>query len=177
MPAVTLACGVALAESLAERGIAVQLKWPNDIRIEGCKLGGVLTELVADRNARQTLVVGVGINLHLNEAVRRVIGQPATALDQLPGVAEQSREQWIGRFASAIHEAASRFIEHGFEPFRARFNRLLESRGELVDVLNDAAGAPPLSGRVIEVDDHGRLVIETEGQRHAISVGDVSVRR
>jgi len=44
-------------------------------------------------------------------------------------------------------------------------------------VLHDAAAAPPLSGRVIEVDHDGHLVIETEGQRHAISVGDVSVRR
>ena len=177
LPAVTLACGVALAESFAERGIAVQLKWPNDIRIDGSKLGGILTELVADRSARQTLVIGVGINLRIDDATQRAIGQPATALDRLPGAAVHSREQWIGELGSAIYAAASQFVELGFEPFRARFNRLLESRGELVDVLNAAPGVPPLSGHVIEVDHDGRLVIEAGGQRHAISVGDVSVRR
>lgn len=178
LPAITLACGVALAESFAECGIAVQLKWPNDIRIDGCKLGGILTELVADRNARQTIVVGVGINQHLDEQARRLIEQPAIALDQLPEVAlQRSREQWIALFASAIFNAAGRFIQDGFDPFHARFNRLLESRGELVDVLHDGTDVPPISGRVIEVDQHGRLVIEAEGQRHAVSVGDVSVRR
>ena len=100
LPAITLACGVALAESLAECGIEAQLKWPNDIRIDGCKLGGILTELVADRDGRHTLVVGVGINLHLDDAARRSIGQPAIALDQLlDAAALPSREQWIGQFA------------------------------------------------------------------------------
>jgi BirA family transcriptional regulator, biotin operon repressor / biotin---[acetyl-CoA-carboxylase] ligase len=178
LPAITLACGVALAESLAQCGIAVQLKWPNDIRIEGRKLGGILTELVTDRVARQTLVVGVGVNLHLDEATRRSIRQPAIALDQLPeAAARQSREQWIGQFGSAIFNAAAQFMQDGFDPFRARFNGLLESRGEHVDVLHDEPGIPPISGRVIEVDPDGRLVIEAEGQRHAVSVGDVSVRR
>ena len=177
LPSVTLACGVALAECLAERGIAVQLKWPNDIRIDGCKLGGILAELVVDRSGRRTLVVGVGINLHLDDAARRAIGQPVTALDQLPGTTARSREQWIGQFGSAICGAVSQFVEAGFEPFRARFNRLLEWRGELVDLLATAPGVPSLSGQLIEVDHDGRLVIEAEGQRHAVSVGDVSVRR
>ena len=176
LPAITLVCGVALAESLAECGIAAQVKWPNDIRIQGCKLGGILTELVADRDAQHTLVIGVGINLHLDEAMRRSIGQPVVALDQLLDAASvRSREQWIGLFASAIFNAAARFMRDGFDPFRARFNQLLESRGECVDVLHDGPGIR--RGRVIEVDRQGRLVIETEGQRHAISVGDVSVRQ
>ena len=177
LPAVTLACGVALAETFVERGIAARLKWPNDIQVEGCKLGGILTELVADRSARQTLVVGVGVNVCLDERMRRIIGQPSTALDQLPGAKGDLREQWIGRLGGAIYRAASQFIAIGFEPFRERYNQLLESRGELVDVLDVAAGAPLLSGHLIEVDHHGRLVIEADGQRHALNVGDVSIRR
>ena len=178
LPAITLASGVALVESLAECGIEAQLKWPNDVRIDGRKLGGILTELVADRAGRHTLVVGVGINLHLDDAAQQSIGQPAIALDQLlDAAALPSREQWIGVFASAIFNAAARFLQDGFDPFQARFNRRLESKGELVDVVSDGSGVSPISGRVIEVDRRGRLVIEAEGQRHAVSVGDVSVRR
>ena len=177
LPPVTLVCGVALAESLSECGIAVQLKWPNDIRIGGRKLGGIRTELVADRSGSQTLVVGVGINLRLDRDVRTKIGQPAIALDELAHAAQRTREQWIGEFGGAIFSATAQFVKTGFDLFRARFNRLLESRGEYVDVMHDAPGTPPLSGRVIEVDHDGRLIIEAEGQRHAVSVGDVSVRR
>jgi BirA family biotin operon repressor/biotin-[acetyl-CoA-carboxylase] ligase len=177
LPPVTLACGVALAESLLGHGISVKLKWPNDIQVGGRKLGGILAELVADRSGSQTLVVGVGINLQLNDDVRSKINRPAIALDELGHAAQPTREQWIGEFGSAIFAASAQFLIAGFEPFRARFNRLLDSRGEVVDVLHDAVGALPLSGRVIEVDNDGRLVIEDKGQRHAISVGDVSVRR
>jgi BirA family biotin operon repressor/biotin-[acetyl-CoA-carboxylase] ligase len=179
LPAITLACGVALAECLAEHGVAVQLKWPNDIRVHGRKLAGILTELVTDRDALNTLVIGVGINLHLDDAARRAVEQPAIALDQLLDIATlQSHGQWIGRFGGAIIVAAARFVQDGFDPFRARFNRLLEWRGQVVDILYDGAGAQAaISGRVIEVDRHGRLVIEAEGRRQSVSVGDVSVRR
>ena len=179
LPAITLACGVALAECLAEHGVAVQLKWPNDVRVDGCKLAGILTELVPDRDALNTLVIGVGINLHLDDAARRAIEQPAIALDQLlSAVALQSRGQWIGRFAGAIIAAAARFMHDGFDPFCTRFNRLLEWRGQVVDILYEKPLAQAaISGRVIEVDRHGRLVIEAEGRRHSVSVGDVSVRR
>ncbi len=181
LPAITLVCGVAMAGCLEECGVAVQLKWPNDIRVAGRKLGGILTELVTDRNARHTLVTGVGINLHLDEAVRHSIEQPAVALDRLLAqllnqAAGKSREQWIGRLGGAIFDAAERFVQEGFDPFCERFNSLLESRGEMVAV-HDGTRAAPISGRVIEVDRQGRLILEAEGQRHAVSVGDVSVRR
>ncbi len=176
LPAITLACGVALAECLADRGVAVQLKWPNDIRVRGCKLAGILTELVADRNARHTLVIGVGMNLHLREATRRLVEQPAIALDQLLSAeVALSREVWIGRLAGALFATAGQFVRDGFYPFRARFNRLLEARGQMVDVI-DGVDSAAVSGHVVEVDARGRLVIETVDGRRAFSAGDVSVR-
>ena len=182
LPAMTLACGVALADRLAARRVAVQLKWPNDIRVNGCKLAGILTELVTDRNAAHTLVIGVGMNLHLDDAARSAIGQPAIALDQVlgerPGRSAQSREQWIGHLGGAIVAAAVRFMQDGFGPFYVRFNQLLESRGEMIDVSQgEAVAQPVISGRLIEVDRLGRLVVEAEGRRHSVSVGDVSVRQ
>ncbi|HVG04063.1 MAG TPA: hypothetical protein VM937_03895, partial [Burkholderiaceae bacterium] len=137
---------------------------------------GILTELVTDRNARHTLVIGVGVNLRLDRAVRGAIDQPAVALEQLlaPAV-RQSREHWIGRLAGAIFAAADSFDQLGFDFFRERFHVLLESRGEIVCV--NGAGVAPISGRVIEVDRHGRLILEADGRRHVVSVGDVSVRR
>lgn len=178
LPAITLACGVALADCLATHGLTVQLKWPNDVRINGCKLAGILTELVTDRTAAHTLVIGVGMNLHLDDATRSAIEQPAIALDQLVGgAALHSREQWIGRLGGAILAAAARFMQDGFGAFYARFNQLLEARGQMIDVSPGEVGAEPaISGRLIEVDRLGRLVIETEGRRHSVSVGDVSVR-
>ena len=173
LPAVTLACGVALAECLATDGIIVQLKWPNDLRVDRRKLAGILTELVVDRAARYTLVIGVGVNLRLDAAALRAIEQPAISLAQLSVAVERSREAWIGRLGSALLTAATQFVRGGFDPFCARFNQLLEARGELVDVVD---GRLHTSGRVVGVDEHGRLVIDSDGVTRTISVGDVAVR-
>lgn len=175
LSAVTLACAVALAECLAEYGVAVQLKWPNDIRVGGQKLAGILSELVADRAGRYTLVVGVGVNLRLDAAARRAIEQPAIALDQLLAASiDRRREPWIGRFGGAVVGTAQQFMRDGFDPFYARFNHLFEARGEMVDVVD--GGERVISGRVLEVDRSGRLVVDSGDVRHNISVGDVSVR-
>ena len=154
----------------------MQLKWPNDIRVNGHKLGGILTELVPDRAGRYTLVIGVGINLRLDDAARRAIEQPAIALDQLLATSTgRRREQWIGQFGGAIISTIHQFVLDGFEPFCARFNRLLEARGQMVDVVDGNQQA--LSGVLVEVDLLGRLVIESGGVNHRVSVGDVSVRQ
>jgi len=175
LPAITLACAVALAECLAAHQVAVNVKWPNDIRVGGRKLAGILTELVIDRAARYTLVIGAGMNLRLDDAQRRAIGYPAIGLDELlPSEVEGSREQWLGWLGSAILDAAAEFTRDGFDPFCFRFNHLLEARGELVDIVDGDRNA--VSGRIVEVDRFGRLVIESDGTTRSISVGDVSVR-
>lgn len=175
LPAITLACAVALAECLAADQVNVTVKWPNDIRAGGRKLAGILTELVVDRAARYTLVIGVGMNLRLNEAERLAIGYPAIGLEELlPPTVNRSREQWLGKLGSAILDAAAAFTREGFDPFCLRFNQLMEARGELVDIVDGDHTAA--SGRIVEVDRFGRLIIDCDGVTRTVSVGDVSVR-
>ena len=179
LPAVTLACSVALADCLAVHGVIVQLKWPNDVRIEGRKLAGLLTELVADRQMRHTLIVGVGVNWRLDAEARRAIGQPAVALaDVLPTAVDRRREWWIGILGGAILMAVDRFIRYGFDSFQSRFNELLEARGQMVDVIDRQRQAqqPVLSGRAVEVDQSGSLIVEAQGVLHAISSGEVTMQ-
>lgn len=55
---------IGMAVALAVAGaIRAQLRWPNDVTIRGKKVGGVLTEIVADAKGRRIPVVGVGVNL------------------------------------------------------------------------------------------------------------------
>jgi BirA family biotin operon repressor/biotin-[acetyl-CoA-carboxylase] ligase len=171
LPAVTLACAVAVAECLAAHGAAVALKWPNDLLIGGRKLAGILCELAADPAGRHTLVVGVGLNLHGDLDAR---GAGRASLDELVTIDARDGAAWAGRIAAAILAAARGFIEAGFAQFREPFNRLLAARGSRIDIIDgDRVVA---SGTLIEVDDEGRLLIENGCVRDAISVGDVSLR-
>ena len=58
------AAGVAVTEALSGLGIRSGLKWPNDILVQGRKLGGILSE---SRNTDRGLAVVIGLGLNVNE--------------------------------------------------------------------------------------------------------------
>jgi biotin-(acetyl-CoA carboxylase) ligase len=66
------------------------------------------------------------------------------------------------------------YVERGFVPVRERYNALLHARGDAVDIIDD--GRVTASGRIVEVDTIGRLVLATGTGARAINVGDVSLR-
>ena len=77
----SLCVGVALIRALGDFDVnSAQLKWPNDVLIEGKKLAGILIELQGDLEGPSVAVIGVGINLNLPKNVLESIDQPAIDL-------------------------------------------------------------------------------------------------
>ena len=63
LPLITLATGVAVAKTLENIGVEnPEIKWPNDIMINGKKVCGILTEAVAKFNTIENVIIGVGID-------------------------------------------------------------------------------------------------------------------
>lgn len=174
--AVTLVCGVAVAEVLRDAGVPVQLKWPNDVLLAGRKLAGILTELAVDARGARTLVVGVGVNLWFDDATVAAIGRPVATLDEcLPREhLAQSREAWIARLARATLAAVPAFVADGFAPFQARFNRLFAYMGQPVDLVEH--GAMVAHGAAQGVDADGHLILITAAGARAYGVGELSLR-
>ena len=177
LPAIMPACGAALADHFIARGVEARLKWPNDLLLDGRKLGGILCELAVDSDGGATLVIGVGINVLMAPDDRARIDQPVAALaDVLPArLLAGEREAWIAALAATVLAVVRRFGAEGFAPWRERCNALLQARGLMADVIDD--GRTTATGRIVEVDASGRLVLETESGMRTIQVGDVSVRR
>ncbi len=174
--AVTVACGISVAEALRQQGIEARLKWPNDLLLSGRKLGGILTELAIDPDGRSSLVVGVGVNLCLDPETRVAIDQPAAALDErvMETRLVSEREQWIALLARAVLETIERFDHEGFAPFRARFDDLFCYAGRSVVLMQ--AGLPALAGVATGVDAEGRLLLSTDQGVQAVSSGELSLR-
>ena len=128
---VTLAAGVAAAEACeAVAGAAVRLKWPNDLLLDGAKLGGILSELVAG-----AAVVGLGINLAWAPAGAACLG---------PGVDR----------AALLHAYLAGLVSAGdvLDRYRHRCTTLgREVRVEL------PGGS--LEGVATDVDQDGRLLV------------------
>jgi len=173
--AVSLASGLAVAEALAPR-VAVQLKWPNDLLLDGRKLGGVLCELALDDTGQRTLVVGIGVNLTLAPALRAAIEQPAAALDEAIALRELAaqREELIGRIAASILVLAVQFDLDGFAPLRARFLARFAQLGREVELIE--AKCPIAAGVAIDIDAAGRLLLQTDAGTRAFAGGELSLR-
>jgi BirA family biotin operon repressor/biotin-[acetyl-CoA-carboxylase] ligase len=173
--AISLACGLAVAEALAPLA-AVQLKWPNDLLLDGHKLGGVLCELAIDGAGGRTLIAGIGINLWLEPEMRAAIGQPAAALADavaLEDLADQ-REALIGRIAAATLAAVAEFDANGFALLRGRFLArfaLLNREVELLEAKHRIA-----AGVAVDIDAAGRLLLRTDAGTRAFAGGEVSLR-
>lgn len=83
-PGLAVAAGLALAETLDDAGVvAIELKWPNDCRIHGRKLAGILSQALPDAGA---VLVGVGLNVALDAAglLPELAGQVTSLADALP---------------------------------------------------------------------------------------------
>lgn len=174
--AVTLACGLGVAQCLRAHEVPVQLKWPNDILLDGRKLAGILTETAEDPRGNRTIVVGMGLNLFLEPAQQMAIGQSVAELAEKCGRASvrTQREQWLGRLAQAMIDAVREFDAHGFAGMRERFDACLAFFGQVVDL--HAPGQATLHGTVRGVDEQGRLLLDCQGTVRALISGEISLR-
>ena len=175
-PATTLACGVAIARELRAVGVTVEVKWPNDLLVDGAKLGGVLSEVAIDPQRAATIVVGVGLNLWMDEAVTAAIGAPVATLAQSidPGRLAAEREAWLARLAAAVVDAVRAVGAAGFAPWRSSFDALFAYRGRAIELRD--RGAAIARGVALGVDDDGQLLVETPVGTSAYLCGDLSLR-
>ena len=71
-----------MAQIFEEYGVEPKIKWPNDIRINGKKISGILAESVISPVGKlDGLVLGFGVNLNSDKIIFESIDQPATSLN------------------------------------------------------------------------------------------------
>ena len=169
----SLVVGLAVVDALESAGVVgLALKWPNDILLQGAKLGGILIELSEVRGTF-SLVVGVGLNVRLPEDVRRQLDQEVADLASA-GAVLPSRSALASRLISSIVEFETGFAATGFEPFAAVFDRRHAYQDAAVSILQ---GDQCAEGRVLGVMPDGGLRIRTgEGER-IVHGGEVSLRQ
>ncbi|HYR35697.1 MAG TPA: biotin--[acetyl-CoA-carboxylase] ligase [Burkholderiales bacterium] len=160
----SLVAGVAAARALRALGVAeAALKWPNDLLVEGAKLGGILVE------TRGSLaVIGVGINCRRDAALEARLRRPIAALEQFIAV---DRERVIERVAQCLVEALATFDAHGLEPLRGEWERLHAHAGKRLRVR--LADGRVLTGLARGLDGEGALRLETRAGLRAVRGGRV----
>lgn len=161
---------MACAELLQDRGIPAQLKWPNDILVQGKKIAGVLTESIPEESSI-AILVGIGLNVNMDPALLRAISQPATSILELTGKTHD--------LAEVLQPLMGKFVSHldllktaGFAPFHAKFETLLAFRGKTL-TLRD--GHQTLTGICQGITTGGYLkLLLPSGEVKIISSGEIN---
>jgi len=174
LTALSLAVGVAVAEVLEEAGCTgVSLKWPNDIVVDGAKLGGILIESRAQNAGAWDVVVGIGLNVHLPAGMVRQIGREVTDAARLLAPARPRRNRLAAEIVNHTLSMLRTFGEQGFAPFMERWRELDYTRGKTVRLLR--AGTE-CTGQVIDIDENGMLIMSVNGAREKFNSGEISLR-
>jgi len=170
----SLVVGLALLQTLRHAGIAdAGLKWPNDLLVGGRKIAGILLELSGDPADVCHVVIGIGVNINMRVAPRsEVIGQPWTSMRQVLG-SQVDRNRFIASLNAQLERYLQLHQAHGFASLREQWEDGHLWQERMVEL---AAGAQAVHGRVLGVDDTGALRLEVDGQEKVFSGGELSLR-
>ena len=158
-----LLAGVALLEALAPHAPpgSLSLKWPNDLRMSGRKLAGLLLETSATgQRSLDWLVIGAGANL-------------ATAPD-LPGAIALSAAPdpvTVARaFLAQLDQWRTIQDRHGFAPVRQAW---LDRAGSAGTRLHVRGAGLDVAGEFAGLSDDGALLLSTGGRVLAVNTGEI----
>jgi len=162
-----LGIGAAL-RALVPRSERVTYKWPNDVMLNGRKIAGVLLET---ETGAQTLpdfvVVGVGVNLAVSPGRTEF---PATSIFE-EGFCPVPPETMLAEFTHCFESWVTTWQSEGFAAVRAAWLAAAAiRRGEPIHV---RAHAHTLSGRFIDIDEGGGLLLDCAEGCRRIAAGEV----
>lgn len=166
--ALPLAASLAAAQALEEQlGVCCQVKWPNDLIWQGNKLGGILCEA-----AQGAILCGIGINLMQDAAYFSQNGlthgvSAAQILGHMPDA--DTPERLAQAMSKIFSEGLESFYQQGFAAVREEYLARCANLGRRVSF--DGG-----EGRAVDVDEAGRLVVDTDGGTQAVFTGEVTVQ-
>ncbi|WP_319404229.1 biotin--[acetyl-CoA-carboxylase] ligase [uncultured Anaeromusa sp.] len=173
-PKCTLMAAVATVEAIREAsGLNCGIKWPNDILWQGRKLVGILTEMSAEMDAINFVVLGIGINVSLQESDFPEELRNIGASVSMGAEREVSRVELLQKLLERLEYWYQVVKQEGFEPVLEAWRRESVTLGQPVRVL---AGEETYDGVAEELAEDGSLLVRTENGLRRVLAGDVSLR-
>ena len=173
-PMLTLVMALSVAEGLKEStGLDVEIKWPNDIVLNGKKLVGILTEMSTEIDYINHVVIGVGINVNMT-GLPEELSEKATSLRLETGRIVK-RSPIIAAVMRSFEKNYSLFLEtQDLEKMQEKYNSLLVNREKEVRILG---AKEQYNAYALGVNKEGELLVRRgDGTTEAVFAGEVSVR-
>ena len=159
-----------LVEVFEEYNICPKIKWPNDVRINGKKISGILAESIFEKNELKGIILGFGVNLNCNKEDMDNIDQPATSLNIETGM-EIDREIFLKKVLDKFCLRYNRFIEEGFKLIREDYIKRAEFLDKNVTV---RVFDKDISGFAKDITENGALeIVDNNNEKHVLLIGDI----
>lgn len=175
-PKCTLMAAVAVAEAMKRFNLKAEIKWPNDIMFRNRKLVGILTEITAELAKITYMVIGIGINVNIKRDEFPAELQPiAASLAEMNGK-EVSRVQFFRAVLEEFDKLYRTLNASGFDPILELWRKYNVTLGRNIRVISLGEGGETFTGKAVDLNADGALVVETDNGRRAVYAGDVSIR-
>lgn len=157
--------GLSLAKTVQEivQSADIQIKWPNDVFLNGGKLSGILLENISEN----LWAIGIGVN---------IVGAPEIANNRYKAASLSengvfiSRIDFLKKYLEIFMTDSAQYIKEGFETIRKKWLDYAMNLGSVVTIKNEAHEK---QGIFLTLDDSGYIVLKTEQGIERIIAGDL----
>jgi BirA family biotin operon repressor/biotin-[acetyl-CoA-carboxylase] ligase len=152
--------------------LPAEIKWPNDVLIQGQKVGGVLAESHWEGSMLRDLILGVGINVHPHPVLEKeTLNFPATSLAKASGK-EWERSLVLAKVLETMLDWVPKISSNSF---LSAWENLLVFRYQAVQLIKE--GKVVAEGNISGLAEDGSLVLEKgSGKKEAFQVGEIHLR-
>lgn len=176
IPLITLTTGVAVAKTLERIGIEnPEIKWPNDIMINGKKVCGILTEAVTNSNKIETVIIGVGIdaNLTIEDFPEELQSETTTLENELGRKGDENL--LIKLFLEEFEKISELFNHDDYEKILKEWRKRSYSIGKIVEVRKPFN--KHYDAYVLGISKEGALVVEkNDGTLEKVISGECIIK-
>lgn len=160
---------VVLCQILETYGASAQIKWPNDVLIDGKKIAGILAETSIKSSKLEGLVLGVGINLNSTEEEIAKIDQKATSLN-LEIDKKVDKELFLREIISRFFERYDEFLSTGFNMIKNDYTQRCSFLGSQITVKEPGTSLNAIAESIL---DDGSLRVKTNDTTKTLKTGDI----
>jgi BirA family biotin operon repressor/biotin-[acetyl-CoA-carboxylase] ligase len=164
---ITQLAAISLALVLRKEGVAVSLKWPNDLLFGKEKICGIISEI-----KEKKLILGIGLNVNVDAADLASLGRPASSLKIITGK-DWDRRSVLDGFLNIFVQNWQIFTAQGMAPFVEEWRQMGQFVGHKAQVVE---GNSVLDGTIEGVNEDGSLSFRlADGNVRTIWSGDLNI--
>lgn len=170
----TLVAALALNDAITDlTGLEAKIKWPNDVVVNKKKVAGILTELSAEVDYINHIVVGIGVNVSMKDFPEELKDKATSLL--LESGKSIGRAQLIAKTMEYLECYYERFLKtHDLSELKETYSKVLINKDQVVRILTEDDS---YTGVARGITDEGHLIVEKDNhERVEVYSGEVSVR-